>query len=157
MLSKILNKSFKPLAGQAVRCFSNSAWGHIEQAPADPIFGVNEAFKKDNSADKVLLSVGAYRTDEGKPYVLECVKLAEERILEMGLDHEYAGIDGIASYKDKCAAVAFGADSAVYKEKRIASCQSVSGTGSLRVGLEFLRNWYPNKDAKVFVPKEPAQ
>lgn len=152
MLSKILNKSFKPLGNQAVRCFSNSPWGHIEQAPADPIFGVNEAFKKDNSSDKVLLSVGAYRTDEGKPYVLECVKLAEQRIVEMGLDHEYAGIDGIASYKDKCAKVAFGADSAVYKEGRIASCQSVSGTGSLRVGLEFLRNWYPNKDAKVFVP-----
>jgi aspartate aminotransferase len=137
----------------SVRAFAtNSPWGHVEQAPADPIFGVNEAFKKDGSNDKVLLSVGAYRTDEGKPYILDCVRRAEEKILELGLDHEYAGIDGIASYKEKCVRVAFGNESSAVKEGRVASCQSISGTGSLRVGFEFLKQWYPNKDAKVYVP-----
>lgn len=152
MLSKLTRKSFKPLASQAVRAFSNSAWGGITQAPADPIFGVNEAFKKDSASDKVLLSVGAYRCNDGKPYILDCVRKAEEKILALGLDHEYAAIDGIPTYKDKVQKVAFGADSAVVKEGRIASCQSISGTGSLRVGLEFLRTWYPNESAKVFVP-----
>ena len=46
----------------------------VEQAPADPILGVSEAFKADNSPDKLNLGVGAYRTEELKPYVLGVVK-----------------------------------------------------------------------------------
>jgi aspartate aminotransferase, chloroplastic len=46
----------------------------VEMAPPDPILGVSEAFKADTSAEKLNLGVGAYRTDELKPYVLEVVK-----------------------------------------------------------------------------------
>ena len=46
----------------------------VEQAPADPILGVSEAFKADSSPDKLNLGVGAYRTEELKPYVLGVVK-----------------------------------------------------------------------------------
>ena len=46
----------------------------VEQAPADPILGVSEAFKADNSSDKLNLGVGAYRTEDLKPYVLDVVK-----------------------------------------------------------------------------------
>jgi aspartate/tyrosine/aromatic aminotransferase len=35
--------------------------------------GVSEAFKKDTSADKLNLGVGAYRTEELEPYVLKVV------------------------------------------------------------------------------------
>lgn len=44
------------------------------QAPADPILGVSEAFKACTSSDKLNLGVGAYRTEELQPYVLEVVK-----------------------------------------------------------------------------------
>jgi len=67
------------------------------------------------------------------------------------MGHEYSGIDGIKSYNDKCAALAYGADSDVVKSGRYVACQSLSGTGSLRVGLEFLKAWFPNKNAKVYV------
>lgn len=46
----------------------------VEMAPPDPILGVSEAFKADSSGDKLNLGVGAYRTDELQPYVLEVVK-----------------------------------------------------------------------------------
>lgn len=36
-------------------------------APPDPILGVSEAFKADDSPDKLNLGVGAYRTDELQP------------------------------------------------------------------------------------------
>jgi aspartate aminotransferase len=36
--------------------------------------GVTEAFKKDPSPKKMNLGVGAYRDDEGKPFVLNSVK-----------------------------------------------------------------------------------
>ena len=65
---------------------------------------------------------GAYRDDDGNPYILECVKIAEERILANKMDHEYSGIDGIPSYREKCIELAFGVDSEPVKSKRIAAC-----------------------------------
>lgn len=44
---------------------SKSWWTGVETGPADPIFGVTEKFKADPNPNKVLLGVGAYRTDEG--------------------------------------------------------------------------------------------
>jgi len=43
-------------------------------APADPILGVSEAFKRDTSEKKLNLGVGAYRTEELQPMVLSVVK-----------------------------------------------------------------------------------
>lgn len=42
--------------------------------PPDPILGVTEAFKKDTNPKKMNLGVGAYRDDQGKPFVLSCVR-----------------------------------------------------------------------------------
>lgn len=53
----------------------------VEQAPPDPVLGITEAFKADASPDKLNLGVGAYRTEELKPYVLDVVRTAEERML----------------------------------------------------------------------------
>jgi aspartate aminotransferase, mitochondrial len=58
-----------------------SAWGAVPMAPADPILGITDAFKKDQRPNKSLLGVGAYRDNDGNPYILDCVKKAEERIL----------------------------------------------------------------------------
>lgn len=46
----------------------------IQMAPPDPILGVSEAFKACNDAKKLNLGVGAYRTEELHPYVLDVVK-----------------------------------------------------------------------------------
>ena len=51
------------------------------QAPPDAILGVTEAYKADKSPKKLNLGVGAYRTEEGKPVVLDVVKEAEQRIV----------------------------------------------------------------------------
>lgn len=42
--------------------------------PPDAILGVTEAFKKDKNPKKVLLGAGAYRDDDGKPFVLPSVR-----------------------------------------------------------------------------------
>ena len=42
--------------------------------PPDPILGVTEAFKRDTNSKKMNLGVGAYRDDNGKPYVLSSVR-----------------------------------------------------------------------------------
>lgn len=46
----------------------------ITMAPPDPILGVSEAFKADTNELKLNLGVGAYRTEQLQPYVLNVVK-----------------------------------------------------------------------------------
>jgi len=150
MLSKFITGANRQLVNQ--RAASFSAWSHLTAAPADPILGLNEAFKADKHPKKVLLGMGAYRDDQGKPFILNCVRRAEEIILEKDMDHEYAGIQGIESYVKKAQLLAFGADSKALQENRIAGAQSISGTGSLRLGLTFFSDWYPHKDIDFLVP-----
>lgn len=51
-----------------------SVWANVPLGPPDAILGVTEAYKRDTNANKMNLGVGAYRDDEGKPYVLPCVR-----------------------------------------------------------------------------------
>ena len=137
-----------------------------------------EAFKKDQSSQKINLGVGAYRTEEGKPLVLNVVKKAEQKIVndpsENKVDpsafdatsvlsystsnrctwhiwstlggvltscqtvavlavQEYLGITGNPVFNELSAKLAFGENSSVIREKRNATVQALSGTGSLRV------------------------
>lgn len=51
-----------------------SRFNEITMAPPDPILGVSEAFKADTHEMKLNLGVGAYRTEDLQPYVLNVVK-----------------------------------------------------------------------------------
>ncbi|XLU75511.1 hypothetical protein S245_034564 [Arachis hypogaea] len=53
----------------------DSVFAHLVRAPEDPILGVTLAYNKDPSPVKLNLGVGAYRTEEGKPLVLNVVRL----------------------------------------------------------------------------------
>ena len=89
--------------------------------------------------------------DNGKPYVLPSVKTAENKVVGSNLDKEYAGITGVPSFTKAAAILAYGPDSVPIKEDRIVITQSISGTGALRIGGEFLARWYPN-GKKIFIP-----
>lgn len=52
----------------------SSWWAHVEMGPPDPILGVTEAYKRDTNSKKMNLGVGAYRDDNGKPYVLPSIR-----------------------------------------------------------------------------------
>jgi len=53
---------------------SGSLFSDVAQAPDDAILGLDIAFKRDTAARKLNLGVGAYRTDEGLPYLLNVVQ-----------------------------------------------------------------------------------
>ena len=57
-------------------------WSRVPAAPADPILGLVEEFNKDTHSDKVGLSVGYYRNDEGQAFVLPSVLEAERRVIQ---------------------------------------------------------------------------
>ncbi|KAI9768558.1 MAG: aspartate transaminase aat1 [Geoglossum simile] len=118
---------------------------------ADTPDGISEAFKADKFEKKILLGAGAYRDDEGKPYVLPSVRTAERKLLDSNLNKEYAGIDGIPSFTSAAALLAYGPNSAPLKGGRIAITQSISGTGALRIGGAFLERFYPG-GKKIYIP-----
>eukprot|EP00210_Caulerpa_lentillifera_P008788 g8384.t1 len=115
----------------------------VSQAPPDPILGITEAFKRDDDERKLNLGVGAYRTEELKPYVLNVVKAAEEKMLAKGENKEYLPIDGLPAFKQATATLLFGEDNIVLKEGRVATIQALSGTGALRVGGAFIQRFLP--------------
>lgn len=46
----------------------------VSLAPEDPLYGLVQAYESDKSDKKVDLGVGAYRDDNGKPWILPVVK-----------------------------------------------------------------------------------
>jgi aspartate aminotransferase, mitochondrial len=123
--------------------------------PPDPILGLNDAFNKDTDTKKVNLGVGAYRDDNGKPWMLPSVVEAEKRLLEKGWNgvqqKEYAGIVGIKEFNDASLKFAYGADSPVIKENRVAAAQVLSGTGGGRLAFEFYARFL-GKGTTVYMP-----
>lgn len=126
-----------------------SRFDGISMAPADPILGVSEAFKADKDEKKLNLGVGAYRTEELQPYVLNVVKKAENLMLGRGEYKEYLPIEGLAAFNKVTAELLFGADNPVLKEQRVATVQSLSGTGSLRLAAALIERYFPG--AKVLI------
>ncbi|KAK8505411.1 hypothetical protein V6N12_067377 [Hibiscus sabdariffa] len=121
----------------------------ITMAPPDPILGVSEAFKADNHELKLNLGVGAYRTEELQPYVLNVVKKADKLLLEKGENREYLPIEGLAAFNKVTAQLLFGADNPVIKQQRVATVQGLSGTGSLRLAAALVERYFPG--AKVLI------
>lgn len=55
--------------------FDNRSWfSGVQMGPPDVILGVTEAFKRDTNPKKINVGVGAYRDDNGKPYILPSVR-----------------------------------------------------------------------------------
>ena len=95
---------------------------HVAQAPADPILNLSTGYKNDKNPNRVNLGVGAYRDDNGKPYVFPVVRRAEELIVaNKSLDKEYSPIDGDQAFNKGARGVLFGWDHADVNSGRIAS------------------------------------
>lgn len=61
-------------------------WKDVPLGPPDIILGIFEAHKLDKNPNKVDLSVGAYRDNHGKPYVLRSILKAEQNLVNKNLD-----------------------------------------------------------------------
>lgn len=130
----------------------SSQFAAVTMAPPDPILGVSEAFKADSSDIKLNLGVGAYRTEDIQPYVLNVVKKAEQLMLQKGENKEYLPIDGLAAFNKVTAELLLGDGNPVIKEKRLATVQSLSGTGSLRLAAAFIQRYLPGVKVLISSP-----
>ncbi|KAI8637028.1 aspartate aminotransferase [Parasitella parasitica] len=132
-----------------------SVFQDVPKAPADVIFNLTNQFKADTDSNKINVGVGAFRTNELKPYVLPVVKKAEAILFnDETLDHEYQPIAGQKSYTDAAVRLILGKDSPAIKEKRYAGVQTISGTGANHTGALFLSLFY--KKSKTCFISDPT-
>lgn len=130
---------------------SSSWWSHVEMGPPDAILGITEAFKKDDNPKKINLGVGAYRDDNGKPFVLPSVRKAEAKIISKGLDKEYSPISGNAEFCKHSINLALGEGNPAVTNCLNSTVQGISGTGSLFVGANFLSKFFPG-NKEIYMP-----
>lgn len=101
-------------------------------------------YKNSKNPNKVNLGVGAYRDNDGKPYVFPVVRKVEAEIVaDHKLDKEYLPIEGDQDFLKGARGVIFGWDAPDVDSGRVASSQTLSGTGALRVIADFLRQFRP--------------
>uniref|UniRef100_D3TM62 Aspartate aminotransferase n=1 Tax=Glossina morsitans morsitans TaxID=37546 RepID=D3TM62_GLOMM len=145
--NRLLGATTSTVYGKRGKAWFNS----VKMGPPDAILGVTEAYKRDTNPNRINLGVGAYRDDHGNPWVLPSVRMAEERVVSKKLNKEYATILGIPEFYNKAIELALGKNSQVLQEKRNATAQGISGTGSLRIGSAFFNKfWDGNRE--VYVP-----
>jgi len=129
-----------------------SLFNAVEMAPRDPILGLTEQFVADTNPKKVNLGVGVYYDDNGKLPLLQCVQKAEEKMMAAHAARGYLPIDGIAAYDAAIKTLVFGADSEPVKSGRVATVQTLGGTGGLKVGADFLFKLNPKVPALISDP-----
>jgi aspartate aminotransferase len=81
--------------------------------------------------------------------VLPSVRTAEDKVIAAKLNKEYAGITGVPEFTKAAAVLAYGEGSDALN--RLVITQTISGTGALRIGGEFLARWYPGAK-KIYIP-----
>lgn len=111
----------------------------VPAAPADPILGLTEEFKKDTFEGKINLGVGIYKNEQGQTPVLKTVKKAEAALLEFETTKSYLTIEGSHEYGQAVQELLFGLDSDVVKTQRAKTAQAPGGTGALRIAGEFMK------------------
>ena len=76
------SKCHAHLNRQILTCHSidtASVFQEVPQAPPDMIFNLTAQYKADTNPNKINIGVGAFRTDELKPYVLPVVKKVKRK------------------------------------------------------------------------------
>ncbi len=116
--------------------------------PPTVIFHLTARFNADTHAQRVNLGVGAYRDSQLRPVVFSAVRKAEAAVVSSGANKEYLPIAGLADFRKESARLMFGKGCSAVAEGRVATAQTLSGTGSLTVGALLLRRLLPQ--ARIF-------
>jgi len=118
---------------------------HIEAFAGDPILTLNEQFAADPRPAKINLSIGVYLNDEQRIPLMGAVAAAEKQLAQSFHPHPYLPMAGSPAYREQSRKLVFGEAQA----ERIATIQTLGGSGALKVGADFLKAWFPQ--ARVWV------
>jgi aspartate aminotransferase len=115
--------------------------------PADTILKLIGEHLNDTRPEKVDLGVGVYRDASGATPILNCVKKAEQWLVDNQASKSYLGSKGDVVFCDTIQKLVFG--DAAGNDGRIATVQTPGGSGALRVAAELALRASPN--ARIWV------
>ncbi|EKN5189430.1 aromatic amino acid transaminase [Escherichia coli] len=125
----------------------------VDAYAGDPILTLMERFKEDPRSDKVNLSIGLYYNEDGIIPQLKAVADAEARLNAQPHGASlYLPMEGLNSYRHAIAPLLFGADHPVLQQQRVATMQTLGGSGALKVGADFLKRYFPESSVWVSDP-----
>ncbi|HAP0632157.1 TPA: aromatic amino acid transaminase [Escherichia coli] len=125
----------------------------VDAYAGDPILTLMERFKEDPRSDKVNLSIGLYYNGDGIIPQLKAVADAEARLNAQPHGASlYLPMEGLNSYRHAIAPLLFGADHPVLQQQRVATIQTLGGSGALKVGADFLKRYFPESSVWVSDP-----
>ncbi|MEL4893126.1 aspartate/tyrosine/aromatic aminotransferase [Xanthomonas protegens] len=116
-----------------------SFFANVEQVPGDPILGLTEAYNADSRPTKVNLGVGIYYDENGRIPLLRAVQQIEQQLAQDARPRGYLPIDGLPAYDLATQKLLFGAESPLLAAGRVATSQTIGGSGALRVGADLLK------------------
>jgi aromatic-amino-acid transaminase len=129
-----------------------SFFANVEQVPGDPILGLTEAYNADSRPNKVNLGVGIYYDENGRIPLLRAVHKIEQQLALDAKPRGYLPIDGLAAYDKATQELLFGTESALLASGRVATSQTVGGSGALRVGADLLKKLLPTATIAISNP-----
>ncbi|HHU4849397.1 aromatic amino acid transaminase [Escherichia coli] len=125
----------------------------VDAYAGDLILTLMERFKEDPRSDKVNLSIGLYYNEDGIIPQLKAVADAEARLNAQPHGASlYLPMEGLNSYRHAIAPLLFGADHPVLQQQRVATIQTLGGSGALKVGADFLKRYFPESSVWVSDP-----
>ncbi|MCD9007202.1 aspartate/tyrosine/aromatic aminotransferase [Luteimonas sp. XNQY3] len=130
----------------------SSFFANVELVPGDPILGLTEAYNADPRATKVNLGVGIYYDEAGRIPVLDAVREVEQRLAAEAKPRGYLPIDGMPDYTKATRELLFGVDSPLLAAGRVATTQTVGGSGALRTGADLLKKVLPHATIAISTP-----
>ncbi|VDQ04916.1 unnamed protein product [Trichobilharzia regenti] len=111
----------------------------VSDAAPIEVYALTEACNEDKDPNKVNLGVGAYRTNEGVPWVLPVVRTVESTMAsDHNLNKEYLPVAGLDSLCKAASKLILGDTSELLSSKKV--CQTLGGTGAVYLALQFLFN-----------------
>ncbi len=125
---------------------------HVAPFAGDPILSLNEAFQKDPRSNKVNLSIGIYFDEQARLPALDAVHQAELRMAAANQPKPYLPMEGAANFRSAVQALILGDGHEAIASHRVATIQAVGSSGGLKVGAEFIKQWFPTSGVWVSDP-----
>ncbi len=126
---------------------------NVDAYAGDPILSLMETFHQDTRATKVNLSIGLYYDEQAIIPRLEAVQQAETRLQNQPQKASlYLPMEGFAPYRSAVQQLLFGENHPALNAGRIATIQTLGGSGALKVGADFLKRYFPDSEVWVSDP-----
>lgn len=125
----------------------------LQYQEPDEFNDIRKKLFEDSNGRKIDVSAGVYRDENGKPYLLKAISQAEDILHDAKRDHDYNFCLGIPEFLNAAATIALGEK--LVKDKKVASCQTIGGTGACHLGAILLSKFCDLKKFYIGTPAWP--